>query len=178
MNLAAVYDRKQRHTPHAKELAMHPKASPVLDVGVLRDAASMVEANTGVTLYDAVLAQPSPDSPTWAAICDMGRFEALSTDRVETLAALGNSKIVEQVYGPNWENVQDLLGRLFFADPSEAFEPIAGSAIVGAAAAYHAALGSADATRFVHARNAEAADTTLGTSSLTRGCGESARTPR
>lgn len=92
MNLAAVYDLD---TTSAKEPAM-PKAPPVLDVGVLRDAASMVETD-GAILYDAVLAQPSPDSPTWATICDMGRFEAIGADPVGTLAALGNSKVIEQV---------------------------------------------------------------------------------
>lgn len=58
-------------------------------------------------------------------------------------------------FGPNWENVQNLLGRLFFADPSEVFEPIVGNVIVGVAAVYRAALEAVDATRFVHARNAE-----------------------
>lgn len=122
----------------------------VLDPRVVDNAVDMMRADPDVSLYDAILAQPNPDSQMWAGVSCIARIGRFETGNIKKL---GDARFLEQVYGPNWHEIQGLMGRVFSAAPSEKFEPTP-RMVVGAAAAYEAAL-SSGITRFAHARNAD-----------------------
>lgn len=57
----------------------------VLDPRVVDNAVDMMRADPDVSLYDAILAQPNPDSQMWAGVSCIARIGRFETGNIKSL---------------------------------------------------------------------------------------------